>query len=414
MAVYGSAVLSVLTRNGDFRRLYFAQLVVFGADWFVMVPLLILLNELTQKGIWGGLVLSVETGVLAMLLPYAGTIADRFDRKRILLGTNIAALAAVGALFFVQGALAGPVALVAVAALAAAKAFYTPASSSAIPNLVDPPDLPNAMAVAGTTWGTMTIVGSSLGGLLSGWVSPYFCFGIVVAGLAGSLFLTWRIDRPMQAALAGEPRPAFAAIRESLSYLKANPRLRALVTVKSAVGLGNGLLTVFPVLAVAYGAGAQGLGLMFAARGLGALVGPLLFGRVLKRPAWFFPALALSMGAYGLAYIGVALAPWFWLVLIGIFIAHTAGGGNWVTSSYAIQQQVPDALRGRVGAADVMLSMLCVTVSQFVVGLFVDSVAPAVLIICCGLTTVSYAIGWRLTTRRIGKAVPITPEPQAA
>jgi MFS family permease len=399
-------VLSVLTRNGDFRRLYFAQLIVFGADWFVMVPLLLLLNELTGMGLWGGLALAVDTGVVALLLPYAGTIADRFDRKKILITSNLAALAAIGGLFAVRGGAAGPIALAAIAAMATAKAFYSPAASSAIPNVVDRDDLANAMAVSGTTWGTMAIIASSLGGLVTSWLSPYFCFGIVGVGLIGAAALTLRVRRPMQEAVSAGERPAFTAIREALKYLRGEPKLMALVTVKSAVGLGNGVLTVFPILAVAFQVGARGLGLMFATRGLGALIGPLVFRRVLNRPTWLLPGLAISMSAYGLAYIGVSMLTWFPLVLLGIFLAHLAGGGNWVMSGYAIQQIVPDELRGRVNATDTMVAMLAITVSQLIVGAFVDSIAPSILIACCGATTLSYAIGWRLVTRRFADPRP--------
>ena len=382
--------------------MYLAQLIVFGADWFVMVPLLILLNQITGKGIWGGLVLGAETGVVALLLPYAGTIADRFDRKHIMVATNLTALVAAAGLFAVRGPAAGPIALGAIGCLAVAKAFYMPAASAAIPNLVDRDDLPSAMAVAGTTWGTMTIVGSSLGGLLAAWYSPYFSFGVVVIGLLLAAVLTWGTRRPMQEAVPTTPRPAFAAIRESMGYLRKQPSLLALVTVKSAVGLGNGVLTTFPILVTTvYHVGAKGLGVLFAIRGLGALIGPLLFRRVLNRPTWLLPGLALSMSAYGVFYLGVAVSPWFVLVLVCVFFAHLAGGGNWVMSSYAIQQRVPDVLRGRINAADTMVAMLAVTVSQLIVGVFVDSISPQILIACCAATTLSYAIGWRLVTRRI-------------
>lgn len=396
-------MLSVLTRNRDFRNLYLAELIVFGADWFVLVPLLVLLNEITHKGLWGGLVLGVDTGVIALLLPYAGTIADRFDRKHIMVVANLAALVAAIALFAVRGPAAGPIALLAIAAMAVSKAFYSPAASSAIPNLVDKPDLANAMAVSGTTWGTMAIVGSSLGGVLSAWLSPYACFGIVVIGLAAAATLTWGIRRPMQEVVPVEPRPAFAAIKESLGYLKQRPSLLALVTVKSAVGVGNGVLTVFPVIAATvYHVGAKEVGLMFGVRGLGVLVGPLLFRRVLNRPNWLLPGLSLSMAAYGVFYMTMAAAPWFWVGLACIFFAHLAGGGNWVMSAYAIQQRVPDELRGRINATDTMIAMLAVTVSQVVVSLFVDTISPQILIACCAAMTLSYAIGWRLFTRRVG------------
>ena len=86
---------SVVTRNRDFRRLFAAELVVFGADWFVMVPLLVLLPELTGSGVWGALVLAADTGIVALLLPYTGTIADRFDRRKIMMIANVASVLAV-------------------------------------------------------------------------------------------------------------------------------------------------------------------------------------------------------------------------------------------------------------------------------------------------------------------------------
>ncbi|PZM88774.1 MAG: MFS transporter, partial [Actinobacteria bacterium] len=96
--------LSVLTRNRDFRYLFAAQLVVFGADWFVMVPLLELLPTLTGSGVWGGLVIAIDTGITALLLPYAGTIADRVDRKRLMIYANVITVVGIVLLLAVRSA----------------------------------------------------------------------------------------------------------------------------------------------------------------------------------------------------------------------------------------------------------------------------------------------------------------------
>jgi hypothetical protein len=175
----------------------------------------------------------------------------------------------------------------------------------------------------------------------------------------------------------------------------------ALVTVKSAVGLGNGVLTVFPLLAALYGAGPAGTGLLFAVRGAGTLVGPLLTRRVLRHRSWLLPGLALSMSAYGLAYLGVSLVRWFPLVLVLVFCAHFAGGTNWVLSNYALQGEVPDRLRGRVFATDMMLATLAISVSQLAVAAVVDVVDGRIVLAACGLVTLLYAIGWRIATRRL-------------
>ena len=67
---------------------------------------------------------------------------------------------------------------------AAAKAFYSPAAGAALPNVVDPADLPAANALAGSAWGTMLVVGASLGGIVSAVFNPYVCFAITVVCLA--------------------------------------------------------------------------------------------------------------------------------------------------------------------------------------------------------------------------------------
>ncbi|WP_405091002.1 MFS transporter [Micromonospora sp. NBC_01392] len=406
-----SPTLSVLVRNRDFRNLFLAELVVFGADWFVMVPLLVLLPELTGSGIWGALVLAVDTGTTALLLPYAGTVADRFDRRKVMMAANVAAFAGILLLLGVRGAGTAWLALLAIAVVAVAKAFYSPAAQAALPNVVDPVDLAAANAVAGSAWGTMAVVGASLGGILSAAAGPYACFWVAAAGLAGAAALAALIRRPLQTPrdpAAGVPRPS-AAIREALGYIARRPRVLALVTVKSAVGLGNGVLTVFPLLAGVYGVGAVGAGLLFAARGAGALVGPILMRRVLSNRAWLLTGLALSMSTYGLAYLGASAVSWFPLVLVLVFLAHLGGGSNWVLSNYALQGEVPDRLRGRVFATDMMLATLAIALSQLVVALVVDRVDERTVLAGCGLVTVVYAIGWRFATRRLSLTDPAQP-----
>ncbi|RZU77879.1 putative MFS family arabinose efflux permease [Micromonospora kangleipakensis] len=410
-----SPTLSVLVRNRDFRNLFLAELVVFGADWFVMVPLLVLLPELTGSGVWGALVLAVDTGTVALMLPYTGTIADRFDRRKIMMVANVAALVGVLLLLGVRSAGTAWLALVAIGAVAVAKAFYSPAAQAALPNVLDPDDLAAGNAVAGSAWGTMTVVGASLGGMLSAAAGPYACFWVAAVGLALAAGLAAFIRRPLQSARepGGPVQRTWPAIREALRYIGHRPRVLALVTVKSAVGLGNGVLTVFPLLAGVYGVGAVGTGLLFASRGAGALVGPILMRRVLTNRAWLLVGLALSMSLYGVAYLGASLVSWFPLVLVLVFLAHFGGGSNWVLSNYALQGEVPDRLRGRVFATDMMLATLAISVSQLVVALVVDAVSERTVLAGCGLVTLVYAVGWRLATRRLSLTDPAT-EPESA
>ncbi|MEV8517234.1 MFS transporter [Dactylosporangium sp. NPDC051484] len=400
--------LSVLTRNKDFRNLFAADLIGLGADWFVMIPLLTLLPHLTGSGMWGAFVLAADTGVTALLLPYTGTVADRFDRRRILIVADLAMAACALALLLVRTPATAWVALVAVGAIAVAKAFFAPAAQAALPNVVDAADLSAANALSGSAWGTMLVIGASLGGIASQAFGPYPCFALAAVLVSLSALQVWRVRRPLQAERDAEPSRPFAAIAEALRYIRGNPRVASLVTVKSAVGLGNGVLTVFPVLAAALGAGPLGTGLLFAARGLGALIGPLLLRRALSRRAWLLPGLALSMTLYGLAYIGVSLVTWLPLVLAGVVLAHLAGGTNWMMSNYVLQAEIPDALRGRVFATDFMLATLSIAASQLAVGAFVDRTDPRLLVAVSGAVTVLYAAGWAAVTLR--RSAPAAPQ----
>lgn len=411
--------LSVVTRNRDFRHLFAAELVVFGVDWFIMVPLLVLLPELTGSGVWGALVLAADTGIVALLLPYTGTVADRADRKKIMITANLTALFAVLLLLGVRSGALAWLAIVAIGGVALAKAFYSPAAQAALPNVLDPEDLAAGNAVAGSAWGTMVVVGASLGGVLSATLGPYACFWIGAAGLVVAAGLAGRIRRPLQAppVQGGEAggraaaAPWWSAIGEALRYVGHRPRVLALVTVKSAVGLGNGVLTVFPLLAGLYGVGAIGTGLLFAVRGAGALIGPMLMRPVLTRRSWLLPGMAVSMSAYGLSYLGVSVTGWFPLVLLLVFLAHFAGGSNWTMSYFALQGEVPDRLRGRVFATDMMLATLAISLSQLAVAAVVDQVDERVVLAGCGLITVVYAVGWRLATRGLSLTDRGTAEP---
>jgi MFS family permease len=394
--------ISVLTRNRDFRNLFVAQLILFGGDWFALIPLMTLLQRLTGSGFPGALALAADTTVNALVLPYAGVIADRFDRRKVMIAANVAAIVAIGLLFGVRSAAYAWLGPTAIGLAAAAKGFYQPAASAALPNVVDAADLAAANALGGSAWGTMLVVGASLGGVVSAVFSPYTCFGVTIACLALAAMLAWQVRRPMQAGrAAAQPRP-LRAIREALAYIGRNKPVLSLVTVKSAVGVGNGVLAIFPLLAtVVFAVGPSGTGFLFAARGLGALVGPFLFRRILVRRSALMTGLALSMSIYGLAYLGVSMSPWFPLALAFVVVAHVAGGGNWVMSTYALQIEVPDELRGRVFATDMMIATLAIGASVLAAGALVDHVDPRLLVALSGGLTLLYGIGWRLATRRL-------------
>lgn len=397
------AYLDLLRRNPDFRRLFAAELCSLGADWFAVVPLLTLLPQLTGTGLWGGLVLAADTLVLALLSPYAGAVADRVDRRQVLIVSNLCSAAAVLLLLLVRSEATAWIALVAIGGVAASKAFYGPASQAALPNVVDPADLTVANVLAGSAWGTMLVVGASAGGVLAQVVGTDVCYLVDVALLLAAAAVTVGVRRPMQAEPGGTGHPrALDAVREAARHIRSRPRVLALVTVKSAVGLGNGSLTLFPLLATSvFGMGATGTGLFYAARGAGALLGPLLLRGPLQRPGRLLPGLALSMGLYGVCYVLFGQTTTFWVALPLVVLAHLGGGANWVLSNIALQAEVPDALRGRVFSADFMLATLAIAASQVGAGVLSERVDLQLLASLGGAVTLLYAVVWTVATSRL-------------
>ncbi len=396
--------LDLLRREQDFRRTYVAQLIALGGDWFAVIPLLVLLPELTGTGVWGAAVLAVDTLVFALVGPYAGTVVDRLDRRRVIVAANTVAGSAALLLVLVRSEATAWIALVAIGVVAAAKAFSQPAGAAALPNLVDPEDLPTASVLAGASWGTMLAVGAALGGLVAGTFGTTACFVLDAVLLLLAAALTAATRRPFTdpSAPVRDRRPVHQDVGEAVGYARRDSQVLALLTCKSGPAFGNGALSLFPLYgAAAFGLGPLGIGLMYSARGVGAVLGPLLMRRRGTDPARMHAVLAGSMAVFGLGYLALGVTTWLWLVLVLLVVAHAGGGANWVLSTYGLQAAVPDVLRGRVFSADYTLATLVIAGSQVVFGLLSDHVTARELLAGAGAVVLLYAGLWWLAARRV-------------
>ena len=402
--------LDLLRREKDFRRTYVAQLIALGGDWFAIIPLLVLLPQLTGTGIWGAMVLAADTLVFALVGPYAGTVVDRLDRRRVIVVANTVAGLAALLLVLVRSEATAWIALVAIGVVAAAKAFAQPAAAAALPNLVDREDLATASVLSGASWGTMLAVGAALGGVVSGTLGYTACFVIDAVLLLGAAALTASTTRPFSDpdAPSRAPRPVLQDIGEAVGYARRESRVLALITCKSGPAFGNGALSLFPLYgAAAFGLGPLGIGLMYSARGIGAVAGPLVARRWAADPARLHGVLAVSMAIFGVAYLALGVTPYFGLVLVLLAVGHAGGGANWILSTYGLQAAVPDALRGRVFSADYTLATLVIAGSQVVFGLLSDVVPARELLAASGAVVLLYAGLWWLATRRLRTPAPV-------
>ena len=401
--------LDLLRREGDFRRVYLAELISLAGDWFAIVPLLSLLPKLTGTGVWGGLVLAADTAIIALVAPYAGATADRLDRRRVMVATNAVSVAFALLLLLVRSDATAWVALVGVGGIAAAKAFYQPAAGAALPNLVDPPDLPRANVLAGATWGSMLVVGAALGAAANVVVGPYWCFAIDAASFVAAGLLTYFTTRPFSEArdVPVERRRVRVDLAETAAYARSDHRVLALLCCKWGAGLGIGAVALYPLMVDEHLGGSDyGTGLLFVARGAGALVGPLLVRRVMDDLARLPAVLVGCLVLVGAGYAGFALAPTLWVAVLAVFVAHLGGGANWVLSTLGLQRLVPDRLRGRVFSADFMLVTLAVSVSQLAASLLAEVMPLRAVGLLLVAAVGGYAVVWSLLTTRTWQAEP--------
>jgi MFS family permease len=377
----GGSLRALLARNPDFRRLFLASVVSLAGDWFSFVAVAGLVNELTGRPGAAAFVYAATVLPVFVASPIAGAVADRFDRRRVLIASNLARVPIALVLCLAAWWGSVPLAVAAVIALGVGASFYDPIASAAAPNVVAPEDLSRAQALMGAMWGSMLMVGAGLGGLVTALLGRQAAFVIDAASFLVSAALLVGIRRPLQQAREVARPGARAAVREALRYLRATPIAARLVTAKLGVSAANGIVGLLP----AFGEGrlaSAGIatGLLFAARGLGAFAGPMLASAAVSA-APSARAIIAVCGASTLLYSAVyAVVPFvdaLWATLVLVAIAHLGGGAQWSLSTFGLQRETPDHLRGRVMAFDYGLATLFIGASSIAAGLLADALGPA-------------------------------------
>ncbi len=373
----------LLRTNTAFRRMYAAQLVSFAGDWFATVALLGLALELSGSAAVASLVLVLQTGAFAVMAPFAGSLADRMDRKKLLVAADLARVPICLGFLLARSPDTLWIALLCTAALAGMGAFFEPASSAALPNLVNDEDLPTANVLTGSAWGVMLAVGAAIGGIVAATLGRDAAFVIDSATFLVSALLIIGITRPFQQArnaeaLDGQRIGLVGSIKPVLRFARHNRLISSLLLSKTMFGVGTGVILMLAVFAdEVFQAGDVGIGILFAARGLGALVGPFVaratFG---TSDRGLLVGISASLLVLTVAYALFPLAPTIWLAGGLVFIAHLGGGSQWMLSTYGIQRHTPDSIRGRVFSFDFGLVTLTIALSTIVAGTLSETLAP--------------------------------------
>ncbi|HET9425215.1 MAG TPA: MFS transporter [Gemmatimonadaceae bacterium] len=403
----------LLRDNRDFRLLYGATLISLGGDWFLTVALLDLVLQLTGSATLASVMLLCQTLPIFLFTPHAGHVIDRLDRRKLMIGVDVLRAFACLLPLLARTPAMLPFAYAGVILISIGSAYFEPASQAALPNLVAAEDLGPANVLMGSTWGTMLAVGAALGGAATMLLGRDAAF---VADAFSFLVSAWMLYRMRgtfaERRAAGDGtedphvHPSFVeSMRETFRFARQRPRVLGLLTVKGGYGLGAGVVAMLSVFGrEVFQAGALGIGLLFAARGVGALLGPFAVRALARTDEGRYRAIAFCVLAFGAGYAALAISTTLGAGIAAIAFAHLGGGAAWQISTYGLQREVPDHIRGRVFSADYGFVTLTMALSGLGAGVASDRFGATAATLATASVCIAFGIVWAAWTWRLWRA----------
>ncbi len=406
--------ISLLQRNRNFRNLWLARVVSNLGDWFNLLASAALIAHLSGAGTAISFLFLARFLPLFVMSPFAGLLADRYERRTLLIWTDILrAVVVLGFLLVDRPERIWLLYLLTVLQFMLS-AVFTPAQQSYLPAVVDREDLVTANALDSFTWSTMLALGALLGGVATAFLGVQAAFLLdALTFLLSAWFLAHVPVRSRVQASAQDGRSAvrraFVEIVEGMRYLGAQPVLLAFALVKAAGALvwgGVNVLeiplaeNVFPLR----GSGTLSLGLIYAAVGVGTGFGPILL-RAWLGDSWGGLLKAVSVGFFAmtLGTLGVAMAPSLGWVLGATAVRGVGTGALWVFSAVLLQLLLPDRLRGRVFAFEFAALTLTQSISTLWAGYAYDNLgwSLAETLFSAGVVSIFATAGWMLFYLRV-------------
>jgi len=393
--------IDLLRRNINYRNLWLGAVVSQLGDWFNLIAAASLIADLTSSGAAISYLFLARFLPLFFFSPFAGVLADNFDRRRIMIASDLLrALTVLGFLLIRDPAHIWLFYLLTTTQFALSAAF-TPARTAVIANIVKHDDLVTANALDSFTWSTMLAVGALLGGLVATFLGNDTAFLID----ASTFFLAaWFVSRvAIPARLVSDhvevSRGGWLDFLDGLRYLRGEPFIFAISLVKGGGSLVWGAINVLEVnfaeqIFPLGGDGSATLGVIYAITGIGTGFGPLLLRRLLGDETGRLRT-AITIGFWVLAagILGLGAAPTFPLFGLATLLRTIGSGTVWVFSAAMLQMVVPDRYRGRVFAFEFGLLTLTQSISVWWAGYAQDSLGWTVRQVTTGMGIAGLVVG---------------------
>ncbi len=337
-----------LRDSRPFRRLFIGQLISLIGRQITLVAVPFQVYSQTRSALDVGLLGIVQAVPLIAGSLGGGAIADRFDRRRVLIVTQLCLALCSGLLAL--GAFAGHPPLLAIYGVVAVAALVgavdSPTRTAIIPNLVGTERLAGALSLNIVLFQTTLVAGPAIGGLVIAHLGLAEAYSVDVLTFSAALIAV--VVLPPQGHSTTRRERPIAAILRGLSFTRRQPILLGTFAMDLAAMIFGLPRAVFPVLAAnTFHAGAQGLGLLYSAPGFGAVVAALSSGPV-ARSKRLGRIIVVSIAAWGLVVISFGFARSLWVALLLLAIAGAADSFSAVCRTTIMQRIAPDELRGRL------------------------------------------------------------------
>ena len=369
--------LDLMRQNPNFRWLWGGQVVSLLGDWFNLIASAILIAELTGSGLAVGVLFTIRMLAPFVVAPIAGIYADRYNRKHLLIITDLVRAVVVVGFLFVRDASDIWLLYTLTILLFGVSGFFSPARSAILPDITSAQELGTANTLGAATWSVMLAVGAAIGGLTTGLFGSQTAFIIdgFTFAISGGLLLKIRL--PSSSSTGGET-PGRAKVTV-LRYMFQHPDILIIALHKAAISflMSTGLQVVLVEISNSYFVigvgGALSLGMIYCVNGIGSGIGPI-FARRWTGDRDKLLRISIILG-YLIAVIGIAImAPLFNFetVLFGGLVRSIGGGIAWVFSTQLLLQRSPNEIRGRIFGTEFALFTLMGGASSLIIGMLLD------------------------------------------
>lgn len=373
--------LELIRTNHAFRRLWSASVISMLGEWFNTIALFLLIFQYTESEFFLGLLFTMRMLCFAAFQPFGGLLADRFNRKTIMVWTNIIQVGLALCFLFIDGKNHIVWIYLLTGTMMIMHGMYVTAERAALPNIVPAEHLATANALDAASWSTALCLGAMLGGIVVeiwGTDAAFiidavtFAFG---AYMLRNLSIPQTIDEDMKGPLVST---ALTNIKNGWKRIISEKRLLRIVFAKSSWNIaGGGLAGVFLVVAGSDLDGfgmALGFGIFFFARGVGTGIGPIAARALLTNEERWPVMVGLLVMLSGAFYflVGWTLGMSIFLTIPLVMLAHAASGANWVLSTILTQKWVEDEVRGRVFSMDMLMMSIAFSISSATAGYLLE------------------------------------------